>query len=64
MLPPANNLVYWKNACYKFINEIDVGLFCFFKWQVHLTAVNPYFVVADVFWPLFRAEIFPPTTVL
>lgn len=22
MLPSANNLVYWKNACYKFISEI------------------------------------------
>lgn len=34
------------------------------KWQMHLIAMNPYFVVADVFWPLLKAEIVPPTAVL
>lgn len=37
---------------------------CFSKRQMHLAAMNPYFVVADVFCSLSKAELVPPSAVL
>lgn len=58
-LPPANSRVccgkmHARSSLERLMWALVV--FCFSKWQMHLTAVNPYFIVVDVFWPLLKGR--------